>query len=296
MTRRTKLAISLTAFAVVALAVRVTVRDRVPGLAVLFYATPLPVLAGLFFAGAAGWWSARSRRGALVSLAAAIAIGAWAASVMVRLTPARGPGADTIRLLLWNVASSTDAEGRLAAIARENADVVAFVETSMTALSAEGRAAADVRKRMVVLAPGAIAEEECADLGSSARCRIFSLVVRERALRLVLFDSAGNPIRDRRVGMERLRARLATLEGPTIVMGDFNLPADSAWFDPLRATHLNAFEATGRGWAGTWPVFAPVLQLDHVWVSREAEVVQARHGWSTRSDHRPVIVDVRLRD
>lgn len=293
---RLKLAISITAFAVVALAVRLMVRDRVPGLAVLFYATPLPVLAGLFFAGAAVWWSAGSRRGAVVSLAAAIAIGAWTASAMMRFAPDRGPGADTIRLLLWNVAASKDADGRLAAIAHEGADVVAFVETNMSALSAEGQVAADVRKRMALLAPGAIVEEECADLGSGARCRIFSFLVRERALRLVLFDSAGNPIRDRRRGMERFHARFATLEGPTIVMGDFNLPADSAWFDPLRATHVNAFEAAGHGWAGTWPVFAPVLQLDHVWVSREAEVVQARHGWSTLSDHRPVIVDVRLRD
>lgn len=292
---RLKLAVSLTALAVIALAVRLSVRDEAPGLAILFYATPLPVLCALFVAATVGWWSAGWRRGAFVSASAAVAIGAWTASAMVRRAPVKGAG-DAIRFVLWNVASSADAEGRLASIAHENADVVAFVETSMSSVSAEGRVASSVRKRMALLAPGAISEEECADLGSSARCRIFSLAVRERALRVVVFDSAGNPLRDRRGGLERFRARIAALEGPVVVMGDFNLPADSAWFDAMRATHVNAFEAAGSGWAGTWPVFAPVLQLDHVWASRDIQIVQARHGWSAQSDHRPVIVDVRLRD
>lgn len=287
----------LTAVAVLALAVRVILRDRTPVVAVLFYATPAPVLAVSFLTAAFMWWRGGSRRGAIAHGVVGSVACAWAAFTMMgfgpRVSTAKEP--DSIRLLVWNVAQGADAPAALNEIADEGADVIAFVETSMKAVAAEGKVASDVRKRMVLLADGEVDHEECGDLGPRARCRVFSVRVREQALRVVLFDSAGNPLHGRKRGMESFVRILGALEGPTVVMGDFNLPADSAWFDPLRETHRNAFEEAGRGWAGTWPVVAPVLQLDHVWASHEIEVLGARHGWSARSDHRPVVVDVRLR-
>jgi endonuclease/exonuclease/phosphatase family metal-dependent hydrolase len=85
------------------------------------------------------------------------------------------------------------------------------------------------------------------------------------------------------------------LGGPLLVAGDFNLPADSAWFDGWRDRLTNAFEAAGRGWYLSWPSPFPVLALDHAWVSPSVEVVRCELRFTTFSDHRPILLEIRPR-
>jgi endonuclease/exonuclease/phosphatase (EEP) superfamily protein YafD len=73
-----------------------------------------------------------------------------------------------------------------------------------------------------------------------------------------------------------------------IVLGDFNTPADSAFFRPLRAFATNAFEVAGSGCAATWPMPLPVLSLDQMWTTGRLRAVRCEHMLSWRSDHRAV--------
>ena len=83
---------------------------------------------------------------------------------------------------------------------------------------------------------------------------------------------------------------------PTIVMGDFNTPIDSVWFDGARDDFTHAFEQAGRGMLTTWPAPAPLLAIDHIWLSRQFRIDCASIGWSWASDHRPIVTDVLLPD
>ena len=278
--------------ALVALALRLTVRDRVPVAATLFYATPLPVVAVLLIAAAACW---RRRRGA-----AALAIGALVAAMAVApaiLTrPAAAGRADgkAVRLLLWNVGHRGDATYTRQCVARFAPDVVVLVETgrvSRGAIRAWDWPATVATDGMLVLAKESVHDEGPLDLGDAGLARSFVVRSKGASIRLVVADVSSNPFVRRKAPLAALARHATETAGPLVVLGDFNTPAESVWFDPLRREFANAFELAGRGWAPTWPVPLPVLQVDHVWL-RGLTPARTRHGWVRGFDHRPVIVDL----
>ena len=86
----------------------------------------------------------------------------------------------------------------------------------------------------------------------------------------------------------------AAADRPLLVLGDFNTPLDSAHLAPLRRIHENAFESVGAGYRPTWPAPLPLLALDQVWGNERLRFDRCRHGWSTCSDHRPVVTEVTI--
>ena len=86
---------------------------------------------------------------------------------------------------------------------------------------------------------------------------------------------------------------------PTVVAGDFNATYGHKPFRDLLATGLReAHMEVGRGLAVTWPrggrVLPPIYRLDHVLVSPDVAVLEAKEGVGRGSDHRPVIADLAL--
>ncbi len=94
--------------------------------------------------------------------------------------------------------------------------------------------------------------------------------------------------------MHLARVSASNNQHVTVVLGDFNTPADSAHYEPLRRTFVNAFEEAGQGYGASWPSFAPLLTLDQIWVSGPVEVLHCELGWSPVSDHRPVIAEIAI--
>jgi endonuclease/exonuclease/phosphatase (EEP) superfamily protein YafD len=83
-----------------------------------------------------------------------------------------------------------------------------------------------------------------------------------------------------------------------IIAGDFNATPDSYFAARMRRFADDAWEAAGSGFGFTWPngMFPfPPMRLDHVFVSRDLEVVAVSVGRGPGSDHRPVTVDLVLR-
>lgn len=74
--------------------------------------------------------------------------------------------------------------------------------------------------------------------------------------------------------------------GPSVLLGDFNLPR---W-----AVRFGAMEFRHTGGAPTFPADAPKLQLDHLLV-RGVPKARARVGPRLTSDHLPLIADLTLR-
>jgi endonuclease/exonuclease/phosphatase (EEP) superfamily protein YafD len=94
--------------------------------------------------------------------------------------------------------------------------------------------------------------------------------------------------------------RLLTAEqGPLIVVGDFNATEHSLVYKQLTEGRLrSAHDDRGRGYAVTWPngqYLCPPIRIDHAFVSPEIEVERIVEGRGKGSDHKPLILDVRLR-
>lgn len=106
----------------------------------------------------------------------------------------------------------------------------------------------------------------------------------------------GDESRSRNRQLDLLAERLAGVEGPAIVAGDFNT---SLWSpharDLLRQTGLRS-AAQGHGWHATWP-YRPAfmrIPIDHVLVRGPIVATDFRRGPYIGSDHLPVIADLRL--
>jgi endonuclease/exonuclease/phosphatase (EEP) superfamily protein YafD len=83
---------------------------------------------------------------------------------------------------------------------------------------------------------------------------------------------------------------------PVIVAGDFNSTPGGRSHRAFRASSGLTPWAPRLG-GGTWPARLPAwlgIQIDQVWTSQDVRVESIRVGPRFRSDHRPVVADLRL--
>jgi endonuclease/exonuclease/phosphatase (EEP) superfamily protein YafD len=92
---------------------------------------------------------------------------------------------------------------------------------------------------------------------------------------------------------------LAGTERPLVIVGDFNATQYSRVYQQLKASGLrSAHEDRGRGYAVTWPNgdnLVPPIRIDQAFLSPEIECLDIAEGRGQGSDHKPLILDVRLR-
>jgi endonuclease/exonuclease/phosphatase (EEP) superfamily protein YafD len=93
---------------------------------------------------------------------------------------------------------------------------------------------------------------------------------------------------------------LTTEPTPLVIIGDFNATEHSRVYKQLRAAGLrSAHDDRGRGYATTWPNGKwrlPPIRIDQAFLSREVECTAIAEGRGKGSDHKPIIVDIRVRE
>jgi endonuclease/exonuclease/phosphatase (EEP) superfamily protein YafD len=88
--------------------------------------------------------------------------------------------------------------------------------------------------------------------------------------------------------------------GPLVVVGDFNATQYSEVYQRLTAERMrSAHEDRGRGYANTWPngqcSVPSLIRIDQALLSPELECLDIREGEGKGSDHKPLILDVKIR-
>lgn len=80
---------------------------------------------------------------------------------------------------------------------------------------------------------------------------------------------------------------------PTLMLGDFNSTPEHAIHAGIRREMHDAFAVRGFGFGATYRFLLPI-RIDYVYASPGLEVLRARVGDPAGSDHRPVVVSLRL--
>lgn len=261
---------------------------------------------------ALGWAVLRRSRGVAVAAALPVIVHAFllvtAASGDLPATPRDGA---RIRVVAANVLAWNDRAEELAReLAGTRADVMTITELTpewVRVLEREG-VLEQFPHRVVVprddcfgvalLSRAPIVEHDVADLGGvptiTAVLALDAQRVRVSAVHtLPPLERAYTAVW--RAQMIALRARIGPRE-PTIVAGDLNAsPFTRSYRALLGAGLRGAHESVGRGLAPTWPnglMPFPPMRLDHILVTHDIDVVDAREGVGAGSDHRPVIADL----
>ena len=288
-------------FWLTAVALRLTVRDRWPGLAVLFYATPLALLTVSALLFALLLFLRKHRRAGIAALVAALLCGGWwwQTSFYFHSAPTHG---ETLRVLFWNCQRGRHGWKEVAQQIHDlDAPVIGLVE-SQADFKAQKRFwvwefleynVATPGGGIALLTRGTILQSQLIPLGNDSRCGEFQIEIEGQAITVLIVDIKSNPFISRRQPLDHLSQVIANHgDEPLIVMGDFNTPTDSCFLDPLRRQCDNAFETAGYGSSATWPLPAPVLSLDQVWTGGPIKAASCRHLWTTRSDHRQVVTEI----
>jgi vancomycin resistance protein VanJ len=285
--------------------VRLTVRDVTPVFAAVYYALPWIVMSAcLACAGAAWLLAGRTRCGATCLVIAPVLAGIWF-SVSYHSQPCR-PGPDDIRVLLLNTARGHAGWDEVArALPLFDVDIIGLVEAGGKSPARQKFWEDNFPDHHVYLPGGGLAILTRGDvrrinlhpLDGISRFVDAEIDLEGRLIRVLLVDLDASPRFDRQGLISTVfRAASSTADVPTIVMGDFNTPVDSRWFDRVRTRFEHVFEASGTGMFLTWPSQLPLVGIDHVWVSRGVEPRCATIESSGTSDHRAVSARLALSD
>lgn len=279
---------------------RVTVRDGLTGLGFVYYATPPVVMSGLLsLAGVMFATSKRRRLATAIGVAAVLCLAWHRSHALVSPTGGGGSLDGALVVATWNA-------GRGDAGWDAVADEIDGLAAHVTALQEAGTDDADRRafwaqrfpdheraffgSGLVLLVRGRIVSSRKIDLRDDAKCALVEVEVEGRTLHVLQVDVKRLALTPRATVFEKLDAAIAGItERPLVILGDFNTPRDSVFFDAWRERFDHAFEVAGGGHDATWPLPLPVLAIDHIWCSRDLQVVVCALGSGTGSDHAPVV-------
>ena len=280
------------------LLLRLTVRDRFDGLSLVFYATPwaLQMLAGVVCA--IRWRKHRRVRGTFL-VAAIFCASVWAWTSF-RLAP-KDAGRAEFRVAYWNIARpGWRIDGVLERTKSLQADLLGFGECKAGGplqvkwnQQLAPKLITELHRQMMLVSAQHADLVEAGSLNKAGEYELRRVTLGGRRVLVLSVDFDGDPRQTRRAPFERLYQIVKAHEGePLIVMGDFNTPIDSIYYEKLREILQDAFETAGSGYAATWPMVAPIMSLDHIWLSKHFRVVRCEHRTSIYSDHRAVVVDL----
>ena len=276
------------------------VRDQMFGLSTLYYGLPLPVLAVVTLALTVLQRHERKRAIRWAICTALLFAGIWTDDW--RAQPDRSQSRD-VKVVFWNACRIHRGWDQVTAEVRSwDADVVALVEAGIgTEKTREhwktgcpGYKVSLLGAGIVLLTRGEAGDSTVHEFPDGSRARQITTTVHGQTLTLVIVDIQANPFWSRREPLAHVAEVVTPLAGgSTLVLGDFNTPADSALLAPLRSQYSLAFDRAGQGYRATWPLPLPVLAIDQAWVSPQVDVTSCRHLWTRASDHRPVALTVR---
>lgn len=257
------------------------------------------------------------RRWILAALSAIVVGGhlAWIAPDFKSATPypATNQSSETIRVFYANVlATNRDMQAVLEEIETYDPDVVVLVEyrqprvPTMRAapVMKQYRYGTDLRARYageVAVFSRLPVRRQQLTYAAGRLVNIVDIPVGSESLRIIALHNHRPLIEAPQLYYrfwETLDSIVADVTGPTIVIGDFNATQHSAAMDRLTSGRFRCAHADrGRGYASTWPnglLPLPPIRIDHALLSPDVECVSIEEGTGIGSDHKPLVVDVRV--
>ena len=283
------------------LVVHFLIKDEFAGFAFVYYSAPLAILAVLALGLGWLWWlSQRMQFARLCFLFATLAFLAWSYKSFSFNSKKATP--ENVKIFFWNAAGNNSTNEIAGYVHGFDADVIGMVESGMRSrnVSAWQKKFPEyhVEKlggNMALLTKGTLLSKATGSLGGRGRFNLLEVGLKGKELHVLLVDFDSDPFRSRAPAFEPLLQLIrAYAQTNLIVMGDFNTPLESVFFEPFHAYLDHAFERGGNGFAESWPLPLPVLTIDHIWVSKKINVINCNLNWSQYSDHRPVLANVAL--
>jgi vancomycin resistance protein VanJ len=92
-----------------------------------------------------------------------------------------------------------------------------------------------------------------------------------------------------------VRQWVQQLSGPTVIVGDFNMPVESRLYRRDWSAYQNAFSTAGWGYGHTKFTHWHGVRIDHILADDNWRITDCHVAAPTGGDHRPLVADLALR-
>lgn len=283
----------------VVILIRLTVRDRIPIISSVYYVMQPFALSLLALSGMIFLIALRKYCSALFLLFPGILCSVWWFSVNYYSNSESNSKPD-IKLLSWNIQKKTgEKKSETVKIIKENdPDIFGLIEF--------GAGGIELVKELELMLPdyslsllddciligvkGVIKNSKLIYVGDDDFGRYVrtELLVKGKNITVYFVDMGSSPHHPRGSALSNMfrNAMEEDKKSLLVMMGDFNTPYESAWFDPYKEHFKNAFAESGRGFMESWPLPFSLLTIDHIWCGSRLKPVNAKmmHNWI--SDHK----------
>ncbi|TDU66148.1 Endonuclease/Exonuclease/phosphatase family protein [Prosthecobacter fusiformis] len=282
-------------------------KDHLFGLRLLFYAMPKPCLLAL--AVILLVWPKAGKRSRLAAAITSLAL----ASTWIASSWGSGPPAglvrdknQEVRILYWNLSHPTTIHQGMVDLIRDfKPHFAAFVEPGRKNMEDRCRIYESMlpgykvewmRRGILWASRVDYTRRDWGTLERSGAYACYEVTGLGPTFPVVVADVYPHPLHWRK---GQLEDALSHTQGRSdaLLMGDFNTPLESALLDGYRARYTHALEDAGEGFKETWPLGLPLLSLDHLWLGRDWQTVEARKVWAlSHSDHAALLVTLRRKE
>jgi len=267
------------AIIIVGIIIHFTIKDYVLITAIIFYALPLPllILMTLFLAAFTKNISLKSSL-----IAAVILIFIWIKQSYVSNTISNGE--EGFEIVFWNASHDRGFEESFIEIGNIP-DVLVLVESQsddieIMRLEYPDYSFYSTKEEIAVFSKTPLFIESKKKGEDNSKLLNF----RTNNFNFYVVDVSAGIFKPRQKSMSFVNSNILERH-KTIVLGDFNTPYESRYFQFFKKNFVNAFDEKGNGFRETWFWNIPLLSLDHIWTSKDLNILQIEKANTFKSDH-----------
>ncbi|WP_298900162.1 endonuclease/exonuclease/phosphatase family protein [uncultured Psychroserpens sp.] len=276
-------------------------KDYLFPLSIVFYASPLPllILSGLLLLGL--YFRRKTYRIALLIVVCLLSLH-WLGNYYLSSKPLANKG--NSKILFWNLAKREQLS--ISSITNQvnvyQPEILAFVEaphTTLKNLDALKTALSNynfitLKGAMLVAAKGDITLLDFNLKEDAYKVNLLDISTKTSHIKLMITDLTANVFVNKKAPLEFV-VNYAQNNDVDLIVGDFNAPYESTFFKPYES-NFTSFHHFSNGFTATWPLGIPLLELDHIWLSKRHEPIKLTKHYHNASDHAMLISDFRLRN
>ncbi len=273
------------------LVVHFFIKDNLFPLSILFYATPIPILLGfglilLIIVRKQKWFR-------LAILTCVISLGIHWMQCYYLTSEKIDSNEEHSKVLYWNLAKRDRLPVAYISnqVETHQPEILAFVEAPHTILKNLDSLKLTLPNydfkilmgAMLVASTGDIEYTKNEFLKDRYKINLLKITTQKSTYNLIITDlTASIPI-NKKEPIDFL-LQCAKTHNVDLIVGDFNTPFESVHFNAYTNDYYS-FHHYNNGFTATWPLGMPLLEIDHIWLSKLHQPKHLYKYYSKHSDH-----------
>ncbi|WP_159021649.1 endonuclease/exonuclease/phosphatase family protein [Formosa sp. L2A11] len=136
---------------------------------------------------------------------------------------------------------------------------------------------------MMIAVKGEIDDIKFNKITRGSKNNLVAVTIEGKHYKILINDLFANPALSKKSEFKSIESSVKS-EKIDFIVGDFNTPYESYFFNALK-TDFESFHKYNNGFTATWPSVFPVLEIDHIWVSKTWKPLILHKEFNNSSDH-----------